>query len=158
LERQVAGVPEALVICGRGRHSPDGASPVRAAVAAALARLTRDGVLRTVVAHTEGSFAVTVASLGARLDATARRRDPVPVPPAPERRLQGLPDSLMESLEALAAARLEHLGVLEPTPGQVVAEMGHVFSRLATERATSEDALASAIARARAELAENADR
>lgn len=158
LEKQVAGAREALIITGRGRHSPDGTSPVRDAVSVALTRLTRDGVVQGAAPHTEGSFVVTFAPLTARLDAAARRRDPAPPPPSPERRLQGLPDHLVEALEDLAAARLDRLGVQRATSEQVVSEMRHVFSRLVRERALSDDALSEAIARARAELDEDPDR
>ncbi|MCU0623166.1 MAG: Smr/MutS family protein [Gemmatimonadaceae bacterium] len=152
LERQVQGFSEVLVITGRGRHSEGGVSAVRASVHRALARLTREGVVSAVTERTPGSVVVALAPLGARLDALARRRDPAPPARPPVRRLEGLPDDLVEALEGLAAARLEHLGVTAPTAGQVVDEMRHVFSRLVGTQAPSEDALRAAIERARDEL------
>lgn len=148
LERQVQGLSEVLVITGRGRHSPDGESPVRTAVQGALARLRREGVVDGVQAHTEGSVVVTLAPIGRRLDAPARRRDPLPPKPSPVRQLEGLPDDLLMALEELAAKRLEALGLAAPTAGQIVDEMRHVFSRLIGTHAPSEDALREAVQRA----------
>jgi hypothetical protein len=156
--QQVAGVAEALVITGRGRHSPQGYSTVRDAVGTALRRLVREGALTAVTAHTEGSFVVALAPVGARLDAAPRRRDPAPPPAPPVRRLEGLSNAVVEALEALAAERLDGLGVRHPTPAQVIAEMGHVYSRLVHAHGASETALAAAIARARAELQDGPDR
>lgn len=152
LERQVMGLAEVLVITGRGKHSDGGVSAVRTAVHRTLTRLIREGVVATVAEQTPGSVVVTLAPLARRFDAVARRRDPTPPPRPPVRRLEGLPDDLIEALEALAAARLEHLGVSAPTAGQVVDEMGHLFSRLVGAQAPSEDALRAAILRARDEL------
>lgn len=151
-ERQVMGIAEALVITGQGRHSEDGVSPVRAAVQSALGRLQREGVVAEIQEHTPGSTVVRLAPLGRRLDAPSRRRDPAPPKRPPVRRLEGLSDDLVEALERLAAARLERLGVANPSPGQIVDEMGHVFSRLAGTQAPSEAALRTAIERATAEL------
>lgn len=148
LERQVLGVTEALVITGRGKHSVDGVSPVRTAVQAALSRLRREGVLASVTEHSAGSFVVALAPIGQRLDAPARRRDPAPPRPPKLRQLEGLPDELVMALEELAARRLDALGIVAPTPGQVVDEMGHVFSRLVGANAPSEAVLHDAIRRA----------
>lgn len=152
LERQVMGMTEALVITGRGKHSAEGVSRVRTAVAGALARLRREGVLTAVREHSAGSFVVTLAPIGQRLDAPARRRDPAPPKPPTVRQLEGLPDDLVMALEDLAARRLDALGVTAPTPGQVIDEMGHVFSRLVGAHAPSEAVLRDAIQRALDEL------
>lgn len=148
LERQVQGLDEVLIVTGRGRHSDEGVSPVRTAVQQALHRLVRDGVATRVREHTAGAFVVTLAPVGARLDAAPRRRDPAPPPPTPVRRLEGLSDALVEALEALAEARLERLGIARPSAAQIVDEMQHVFSRLVGTRTPSEAALLEAIRRA----------
>lgn len=151
-ERQVMGLTEVLVITGAGRHSEGGASPVRTSVRAMLQRLARAGVVARVQEHTAGSVIVTLAPLHTRFDAPARHRDPRPPAPTPVRRLEGLSNAVLEPLEALAAARLERLGIRQPTPGQVVSEMGHLFSRLAGVHTPTETALIGAIERAAADL------
>lgn len=153
-ERQLMGLREALIITGRGNHSPGGVSPVREAVRSVLPRLIREGVVTRIERQTEGSVVVQIAPMGQRLDASARRRDPLPPKAPPVQTLEGLSNDTIEALEAFAARRLEQLGVAAPTPGQVVQEMGHVFSRLVGAHGASEDALRAALDRAAQELDE----
>lgn len=153
-ERQLMGLPEALIITGRGKHSADGVSPVRDAVRGVFPRLLREGVIQHVVSQTEGSFVVQLAPVGQRIDANARRRDPSPPKAPPVRTLEGLSNETVEALEAYAARRLEQLGVTAPTSGQVIQEMGHVFSRLVGTHGTSEAALRNALATATRDLDE----
>ncbi len=144
-ERQLLGLREALIITGRGNHSTDGVSPVREATRGVFPRLMREGVIAHVEAHTEGSFIVQLAPVGQRIDAHARRRDPQPPKPPALPALEGLSNDTLEVLEAYAARRLELLGVTAPTSGQVIQEMGHVFSRLVGTHGASESALRSAL-------------
>ena len=74
-QKQVEGVAEVLIITGRGNNSGGGVSPVREAVARSITSLRRRNVVDRYEEHTPGSFSLTLASIGAMIDAPRRRRE-----------------------------------------------------------------------------------
>lgn len=129
-DRQMARAGDVLVITGRGRGSPGGAT-VRAAVEALLSRLKRLGVVARVQAHTTGAFVVGLAPIPALFDAAARSRHREDPPPAagPDV-IAGLPAGTRTALHQLAEDSLVRLGVT-PTAQFVADEMARQFSILA---------------------------
>jgi hypothetical protein len=130
-ERQVSRSSEVLLITGRGNQSPDGVSPVRAAIVALLPALRRRGVVTEWREHTPGSFVVKLASISALLDAPKRKKDRALVAtPADPRSLAQLEGSTLSLLRRLAVRSLESLGVRRPEKF-VEAEMLSNFNSLA---------------------------
>lgn len=109
-QRQMDSATEVLIITGRGNQSADGVPVVRPAVAAALARLRRQGVVTGWEEHTPGSFAVTPAPISALLEAPRRRRDPVEPAVADPAGLANLDPTTRQTLRALAIRSLQALG------------------------------------------------
>lgn len=137
-ERQVSVGGEVLIITGRGRGSEAGVAVVRPAVAKCLARLSRQGVVASVQEHTAGSFAVTLAPIGAMLSAPPRSKDVAAGSKgaASGREKRGAPAALrnldpvtVNLLRELAARSLDTLGVPQ-SDALVRTEMLHQFSRL----------------------------
>ncbi len=130
-ERQVSRSSEVLLITGRGNQSPDGISPVRAAIVALLPALRRRGVVTEWREHTPGSFVVKLGSISDLLDAPKRKKDRALVAaPADPRSLTGLEPSTLSLLRRLAIRSLESLGVQHPEKF-VEGEMLSRFSSLA---------------------------
>ena len=108
-QKQVEAAGEVLVITGRGNNSPDGVSPVREAVIRVIASLRRRNVIERYEEHNPGSFSVTLARIGAMVDAPRRRRErerPVSKEPLPE-----LSAGNRRMLRDLAERTLESLGI-----------------------------------------------
>jgi hypothetical protein len=137
-ERQMSRASEALVITGRGNNSPDGVSVVREAIAQLLASLRRRGVLRDVVEHTPGSFAVTFAKLNAVRDAPQRARNPHEAPPRDPAQLAALEPATRTLLRQLAKRAIEELGVA-PTASFIEQEMMAQFGAAAAGVPAGED-------------------
>jgi hypothetical protein len=128
-QQQVARAGEVLVITGRGAHSPDGVSPVRAGVLQHFHSLRRNGVVRSWREHTAGSFIVELAPVGALFEQLPRKKEPRhPVPVDPEA-LRGVSVETRAALRRLALRSLEMLGVREPER-YVEAEMLKQFAAL----------------------------
>ncbi len=115
-EKQAGGAKDVLVITGRGNNSEDGVAVVREEVRRLLARLRRGGVVKEVVQHTQGSFAVTLAPLSAVRDAPRRRRDPAPPRASDPESLMQLEPRTRELLRQVALRALEELGIRDPEP------------------------------------------
>lgn len=109
-ERQVASAREVLVITGRGNQSLDGVPVVRPAVAAALARLRRRGVVAGWREHTPGSFVVEPAPISALFEAPRRHGDIAPEAPTEHQALGGLDVRTQLALRRLAIRSLHALG------------------------------------------------
>lgn len=109
-QRQVDRADEVLVITGRGNQSIDGVPVVRPAVAAVLARLRRQGVVKGWEEHTPGSFAVTPAPITALLEAPRRHRDLAVPTVADPAGLVGLDQATRQVLRLLAIRSLQALG------------------------------------------------
>jgi len=115
-ERQASGVREVLVVTGRGNQSVGGVSPVSAAVSRLLAALRRRGVVKRIVEHTPGSFAVELAPLSALREAPPRRRERASPPAIEPTALAGLDPATRTLLREVALRALEELGVHDPGP------------------------------------------
>ncbi len=130
-ERQVGGAGKVLVITGRGNSSPDGVSPVREEIQALFHSLRRRGVVAAWQPRSEGAFVVTLASIGALLEAPRRKRHREESnPPVTSASLAGLEASTIELLRRLAQRSLEALGAHLPDKF-IEAEMVSKFSLLA---------------------------
>lgn len=131
--KQLERPGELLIITGRGASSVDGIGVVREAVARALRRLTRLGVVATHKEHTAGAFVVTVAPLRALLEAPSRDRTDKPRSALTTRgaAVAGLASDTQERLRGLAVRALETLGIRDPEEAMVDAEMARQFSVLA---------------------------
>ena len=109
-QKQVEGVAEVLIITGRGNNSGGGVSPVREAVARSITSLRRRNVVDRYEEHTPGSFSLTLASIGAMIDAPRRRREREgPAITAPS--IARLSESNRRMLRDLAERSLEALGI-----------------------------------------------
>jgi hypothetical protein len=128
-ERQVMGVPEALVITGRGNNSIEGYSPVREAIVRLLPSLRRRNVIAGYAEHTPGSFVVNFAPVTALFEVPRRRREKAPEPTRPPT-LKALDEETMHQLRDLAVMSLAVLGVQSPTRGQLEDEMLRQFVAL----------------------------
>ena len=115
-EKQAGGAVEVLIITGRGNQSEGGVSVVREGVERLLARLRRGGVVKDVVQHTPGSFAVRLAPFTALRNAPRRRRDPAPPPASDPRSLAVLSAETRELLRKVSLRAIEELGVRDPEP------------------------------------------
>lgn len=115
-EKQAGGAAEVLIITGRGNQSEGGVSVVREGVERLLSRLRRGGVVKEMIEHTPGSFAVTLAPFKALRDAPRRRRDPAPPPPSDPQSLAALSAETRELLRKVSLHALEELGVRDPEP------------------------------------------
>ena len=137
-ERQMASVPEVLVITGRGNQSPNGVPVVRPAVEALLAKLRRRGVVAGWKEHTPGSFVVTSAPITALLEAPRRRRDTETAAVLDHGGLIALDIETRDALRRLAIRSLQMLGV--PTTDSFVHdEMLRQFSLLGRTVPSSPD-------------------
>lgn len=110
-ERQVVTAREVLVITGRGNQSADGVPVVRPAVAGALARLRRGGVVKEWREHTPGSFVVTPAPISALFAVPRRRGDAMPEAAGGDDAVTGLDAPTQVALRRLAIRALHALGV-----------------------------------------------
>ena len=115
-EKQAGGAGEVLIITGRGNNSEGGVSVVREEVGRLLARLRRGGVVKEMVQHTPGSFAVRLAPFSALRDAPRRRRDPLPPRASDPRSLAELSAETRDLLRRVALRAIEELGVRDPEP------------------------------------------
>ena len=115
-EKQAGGAGEVLIITGRGNNSEGGVSVVREQVARLLARLRRGGVVKDVVQHTPGSFAVTLARFSAVREAPRRRRDPAPQRASDPAALAELSTETRDLLRKVSLRALEELGIRDPEP------------------------------------------
>ena len=115
-ERQVAQSREVLIITGRGNQSEGGVAVVRPAVAGALAKLRRLGVVDGWQEHTPGSFVVTPAPITALLEAPRRHGDQTAAVVRNDTAFAGLAEETRMALRALAIRSLQALGapVSEP--------------------------------------------
>jgi hypothetical protein len=130
-ERQVSKAGQVLMITGRGNNSPDGISAVRQSIVALLPLLRRRGVVEKWVEHSPGSFVVTLAPIGALLEAPRRKKDRTsPQAPTSPQSLEGLDASTLALLHHLATRSLEALGVRD-TDKFVEGEMLSKFNSLA---------------------------
>lgn len=128
-ERQVARAPEVLVITGRGNQSEGGVPVVRPAVAGALARLRRLGVVEAWKEHTAGSFVVTPAPITALFEAPRRHGDLATAVVEDDAAFAGLSERTRLTLRRLAIRSLQGLGA--PVDGPFVQhEMQRQFSAL----------------------------
>jgi len=93
--------------------------------------LRRQGVITEVRQHTEGSFAVRLASLRTLVEAPRRRRHPTPRPVRDPEALRALLPSTRALLRRLATVSLEALGVRTPTEAFIGDEMLRQFDRIA---------------------------
>jgi hypothetical protein len=109
-ERQMARPGEVLVITGRGNQSLDGFPVVRPAVADALARLRRCGVVESWQEHSPGSFVVTPAPIKALFEAPRRHGDQAAAAVAEDNAFAGLADATRTALRRLAIRSLQELG------------------------------------------------
>lgn len=108
-QKQVEAAGEVLVVTGRGNSSDSGVSPVREAVVRIIASLRRRNIVERYEEHTPGSFSITLASIGAMIDAPRRRREreqPKGKEPLPE-----ISASNRKLLRDLAERSLEGLGI-----------------------------------------------
>jgi hypothetical protein len=126
--KQVEGVPEVLIVTGRGNNSPGGVSMVREAVVRVMLSLRRRGVVDRYEEHTPGSFAISLAPLRDMVDAPRRRREiPRPVPPAAD--ITGLDEATRQLLHDLAERSLEALGIKD-TSAFLEQEMRRQYSAI----------------------------
>lgn len=109
-ERQVAGAPEVLIITGRGNQSVDGVAVVRPAVAKALTRLRRRGVVTGWQEHTAGSFVVSPAPVHALFEAPRRYGETLTPVPLDHEAFAGLDRTARQALRRLAIRSLHALG------------------------------------------------
>jgi hypothetical protein len=130
-ERQVVQAGDVLVITGRGAGSPGGIPAIRDAIERLFPALRRQGVITEVRQHTEGSFAVRLASLRTLVEAPRRRRHPTPRPVRDPEALRALQPSTRALLRRLATVSLEALGVRTPTEAFIGDEMLRQFDRIA---------------------------
>jgi hypothetical protein len=129
-ERQMAKAGDVLIVTGRGKGSPGGVAVVREAVLRLLGTLRRKGVVATVVEHTAGSFAVTLAPVRALFEAAPRTRHRLPPERLPDpAALAGLQAATRTSLRRLAVRAVETLGA-PPTETFVRDEMSRQFTIL----------------------------
>ena len=130
-ERQVAAAGKVLVITGKGNSSPEGVSPVREGVLALFHSLRRRGVVAEWKPRSEGAFVVSLAPIGALLEAPRRKRHRnESTPPVQITSLAGLEPATVDLLRRLARRSLESLGAHVPDKF-VEAEMLSRFSLLA---------------------------
>lgn len=113
-QQQVARAGEVLVITGRGAHSPEGISPVRAGVLKHFHSLRRRGVVRAWHEHTAGSFVVELAPVSALFEQLGRRREPHHPAVADPAELRGVSPGTRAALRRLALRSIEALGVRDP--------------------------------------------
>lgn len=131
-QQQVERADEVLVITGRGNHSEDGISPVRAAVERLLYALRRRGVIVSHREHSPGSFIVALAPVSSLWEAPKRNRGrgvvaaPRPTPPS----LESLDVDTRTTLRHLAVRALEALGIKD-TEAFVQGEMLRQFGAIA---------------------------
>jgi len=128
-ERQVARAREVLVITGRGNQSEGGVAVVRPAVAGALAKLRRRGVVEGWQEHTPGSFVVTPALITALFEAPRRHGDQPEFVVMEDSAFAGLAEDTRVALRALAIRSLQALGAPVNEPF-VHDEMQRQFSAL----------------------------
>lgn len=128
-ERQVAQSREVLVITGRGNQSEGGVAVVRPAVAGALAKLRRQGVVEGWQEHTPGSFVVTPALITALFEAPLRHGDQAVAVVPDDAAFAGLAEETRMALRALAIRSLQSLGAPVNEPF-VHDEMQRQFSAL----------------------------
>lgn len=128
-ERQVAKAREVLVITGRGNQSEGGVPVVRPAVASALAKLRRRGVVEAWQEHTAGSFVVTPAPITALFEAPRRHGDLATVVVVDDEAFAGLTEGTRLALRRLAVRSLQALGAPADDPF-VQDEMQRQFSAL----------------------------
>ena len=154
-QHQVQESAELLVITGRGNNSETGIAVVREAAIRVFHELRRKGVVEGFAEHTPGSFIVTVAPISAMVDATRRRSEQEPAPPAATApTLAALGAETRQALRVLAERSLDALGVRERGPF-VESEMLRLFGTLAPSVGSAserESQLRMAIERAMAEL------
>lgn len=137
-ERQMARAGDVLVITGRGKGSPGGVAVVREAIRKLLGTLKRKGVVASIVEHTAGSYAVTLAPIRALFETVPRSRShDARVKPGDPRELRALDASTRALLRALAQRSLEVLGAPR-TEGLVHDEMVRQFSILSSAVAHDE--------------------
>ena len=108
-EQQVRGIPEVLIITGRGTHSVGGVAVLKPAIEKLLFSLRRRGVVAVHAEHNPGAFVVTLATLRALTEAPRRRRDPARPHAAFD--FQGLTAETTTLLRDLAERSLHALGV-----------------------------------------------
>lgn len=129
-QKQVERAGDVLVITGRGNASIAGVSVVRQSVLDLLRTLKRRGVVQAIGEHTPGSFLVTLAPVSAMRSAPARRRHPIPEPPATDvKALAGLSRDTRKLLRTVALHSLEALGVREPAQfveREMLAQLSHL--------------------------------
>jgi hypothetical protein len=131
-ERQVSGASEVLIITGRGNQSPNGVSPVRAAIVGLLPSLRRRGVVGEWREHTPGSFVVRLGSISSLLEAPRRKRERgASLATSNPQALEALESSTLSLLRRLAIRSLESLGIRDPAANFVEAEMLSKFNSLA---------------------------
>lgn len=128
-ERQMARAVEVLVITGRGNQSTDGVPIVRPAVAGALAKLRRCGVVESWQEHSPGSFVVTPAPIKALFEAPRRHGDLTVAAVVDDKAFAGLSDGTRRALRRLAVRSLQELGAPAVEPF-VHDEMQRQFSAL----------------------------
>lgn len=109
-ERQVAQARAVLLITGRGNQSEGGRPVVRPAVAGALAKLRRLGVVDGWQEHTPGSFVVTPALITALFEAPRRHGDQPAAVATDDTAFAGLAEGTRMALRALAIRSLQALG------------------------------------------------
>ena len=128
-ERQMARAREVLVITGRGNQSADGVPVVRPAVAGALAKLRRAGVVESWQEHSPGSFVVTPAPIKALFGVPRRHGDLTAAPVVDDKGFVALAAGTRLALRRLAIRSLQELGAptIEPF---VQNEMQRQFSAL----------------------------
>jgi len=128
-ERQMAQAAEVLVITGRGNQSADGIPVVRPAVAGALAKLRRRGVVESWQEHSPGSFVVIPAPIKALFEAPRRHGDLAAAAVVDDKAFAGLADRTRMALQRLAVRSLQQLGAPAVEPF-VHDEMQRQFSAL----------------------------
>lgn len=128
-ERQMARALEVLVITGRGNQSIDGMPVVRPAVAGALAKLRRRGVVESWKEHSPGSFVVTPAPIKALFEAPRRHGDLTVAATVDDQAFAGLAKGTRMALHRLAVRSLQALGAPAVEPF-VHDEMQRQFSAL----------------------------
>ena len=126
-ERQMAKAAEMLVVTGRGNQSVDRVPIVRPAVATALGRLRRLGVVASWQEHTPGSFVVTPAAITALFEAPRRHGDREQAVVVDAEEFVGLTSETRLALRQLAIRALQGLGV-PADEGFVLNEMQRQFS------------------------------
>ncbi len=109
-ERQMAKSRPVLVVTGRGNQSEGGVAVVRPAVASALAKLRRQGVVEGWQEHTPGSFVVTPALITALFEAPRRHGDQAAAVVPDQAAFAGLAEDTRMALRALAIRSLQALG------------------------------------------------